>query len=343
MSRIAAAIVAVAAFPMVAAGACPAARTQTAHCNVRATRAALCRFVAALNNGAASQLLAPKGQFRRYTVGGPGSVDTRKRRAVAVYLGERQRQSEQLALTWFSFSRSARGAPWFRFDVVRRAEDLTPPTLYRGAAKFICGKRCRLASLTMAPNTEPSVPAPQTYAETCRLAPTWCEIQPTPGGIPDELRRPLRFPTVNPGDDCPVTTTTQSIPSGHFHILGDGPVGPDIFAFGQSLGPGLIRFIAVGDRGWYAAKTLWLAPFSAYRGPVLIRGRQLDGSHNVVMTGGGAFLVEPQLGPGDTLNGYPDGLREWPGGTYLRTPGCYAWQVDGTNFSTLIVFEAVFR
>jgi len=54
-------------------------------------------------------------------------------------------------------------------------------------------------------------------------------------------------------------------------------------------------------------------------------------------------LVDPQLPPGDipNLNG-ADGWREWPGATWLRFPGCYAWQVDGDNFSTAIVFKAVF-
>jgi hypothetical protein len=328
---------------MVAAGACPAARTQAAHCDVRATRAALCHFLAALDNGAASQFLAPPRQFERYTVRGPAGIDARDRITLLTYASERSRHSEQLQLTWFSFTRSARGAVSFRFDAVRSADDIPVPTLYRGTAELRCGAGCRLVSLTMAPNTEPSVPAPQTYAETCRLAPAWCDIQATPGGVPDELRRPLAFPTVAPGDECPVTTTTRSVPNGHFHMLGDGPAGPDIFAFGQSLAPGLIRFIAIGDRGWYAAKTLWLAAFSDHRGPILIRGRQLDGPHKIVMSGDGAFLVDPQLGPGDTLNGFPAGLREWPGGTFLRTPGCYAWQVDGTDFSTVIVFQAVFR
>ena len=75
---------------------------------------------------------------------------------------------------------------------------------------------------------------------------------------------------------------------------------------------------------------------------MLIRGRQLDGPHKAVMSGDGGFVVDPQLGPGDTLNGL-NGWREWPGATWLRTPGCYGWQIDGTNFSHIIVFEAVFK
>jgi hypothetical protein len=318
-------------------------------CDARVTRTFTTNFLAAFNSGdqeRLNRLIAPTRRFRHYTVYGPVGArvgdDARRRSTLIAYLSDRRRHSEQLVLTWFSFARSVRGSASFRFDVLRTADDLALPTLNRGTGAISCPGRPRLRVWNMAPNTEPSVPAPQTYAETCQLAPAWCEIQPTPGGVPDQLRRPLAFPPVRPGDECPVTTITRSVPNSGFHVLGDGPVGPDIFAFGQSLGPGIIRFIAVGDRGWYAAKTLWLAAFSDYRGPVLIRGRQLDGPHKVVMSGDGALLVDPQLGPGDTLNGFPSGLREWPGGTLLRTPGCYAWQVDGTDFSHVIVFEAVF-
>ena len=94
-----------------------------------------------------------------------------------------------------------------------------------------------------------------------------------------------------------------------------------------------------GWKGWYGVKMMWAAT-PDYHGPVLIRGRQLDGPHKIVM-GVGPDMVDPQLGPGATLNG-PDGWREWPGGTYLRTPGCYAWQIDGADFSDVVIFEAIF-
>src|SRR4051794_20659482 len=306
MNRIAAIIFAMAVLPVVAAGASPATLAQAGHCHVHGNRAALCRFVAAVNEGAASQLLAPKKEFQRYTVAGPKGAAVRNRRAANAYLAERRRQSERLAITWFSYSRPARGAARFRFDLVRSAADLTPPPLYRGTAQFVCATRCELVSLTMAPSTEPSVPAPQTYAGTCKLAPAWCEIEPTAGGVPAELWRPLAFPGVSPGEACPTTTATYTVRGNQFThvVLGNGPVGPQA-AVGE-LAPGVFRFVADGDRGWYWNKTSWLAAFSDYRGPMLIRGRQLDGSHKIVMDGDGALLVDPQLGPGDTLNGYAD-------------------------------------
>jgi hypothetical protein len=288
-------------------------------------------------------LVAPRRQFRHYTVSGaPGErvgEDARRRSTLIGYLAERRSHSEQLLLTWFDVARRGPATATFRFDVVRSADDLELPTLYQGTGAVNCAGRRRLVTWAMAPNTEPSVPAPQTYADTCRLDNTWCEIQPTPGGIPDSLRRPLTFPTVLPGGECPVTTTWSYVENGQFTgaALGEGPVQPMVAGW-QPLPPGNFVFRAEGSRGWYGAKTLWFAR-PEYRGPVFIRGRQLDGRHTIVM---GGLLIDPQLGPGDTINGM-NGWREWPGGTSLRTPGCYAWQVDGTDFSHVIVFKAVFR
>jgi hypothetical protein len=56
--------------------------------------------------------------------------------------------------------------------------------------------------------------------------------------------------------------------------------------------------------------------------------------------GEGPSLFDPQLPPAATPNG-TKGWRQWPGGTYVHSFGCYAWQIDGTSFSTVIVFKAV--
>ncbi len=37
------------------------------------------------------------------------------------------------------------------------------------------------------------------------------------------------------------------------------------------------------------------------------------------------------------------GWREAPGGLWVRTPGCYAWQVDGLSFSEIITLELCIR
>jgi hypothetical protein len=38
--------------------------------------------------------------------------------------------------------------------------------------------------------------------------------------------------------------------------------------------------------------------------------------------------------------GEEPGWREWPSYIYVPAPGCFGYQVDGTSFSEVIVFEA---
>jgi hypothetical protein len=46
------------------------------------------------------------------------------------------------------------------------------------------------------------------------------------------------------------------------------------------------------------------------------------------------------IAPGQTPN-HLVGWREDPVGTYIKAPGCYGWQVDGTTFHEEIVISAV--
>lgn len=185
-------------------------------------------------------------------------------------------------------------------------------------------------------------PAPATYAETCQLVTSWCT--PVPGRIPARLRRSLHLPSREPGASCP-TTPGKFYRNDQFGgiALGRPPVRPLISpSRGRDLVPakrGLLHFSNEGSGGWFSVKTLWFA-LPSYRGPVFIRGRQLDGPLRTTF-GESPVLVDPQLPPGPTINGR-NGFREWPGATWLRGPGCYAWQIDGTTFSTVVVFEAKF-
>jgi hypothetical protein len=72
-------------------------------------------------------------------------------------------------------------------------------------------------------------------------------------------------------------------------------------------------------------------------GPVLVRGRQLDGSHLVGFDDPAS--LELVLQPGEAVPS--GGWRDYPSYTRLRAPGCYAYQVDAPSGSTVIVFRAV--
>jgi hypothetical protein len=119
--------------------------------------------------------------------------------------------------------------------------------------------------------------------------------------------------------------------------LGPGPVEPLIAAAGDRL-HGVAQVDSWSDR-WYSFKTLWFVRPS-YAGPVLIRGARIDGT-GLVAFGEGPVIGHLIIPPGPTINSYPDINRTAPGGTYVQSPGCYAWQVDGTDFSYVIVFKAV--
>jgi hypothetical protein len=195
-------------------------------------------------------------------------------------------------------------------------------------------------SSSAAAATDASVPTPTSYAATCRLVPSWCK--PVPGRIPTTLRRPLHLPALGPGGSCP-TSSGHRFFNGQFGgvTLGSGPVRPLISAVGGDKKHGVLAFYRTPDTSpWWTIKTLWFS-YPRYQGPVLIRGRRLGRSSKVVF-GEDPSLTDPQLPPEPTING-THGWREWPGGTFVHSFGCYAWQVDGRTFSTVIVFKAVSR
>jgi hypothetical protein len=94
--------------------------------------------------------------------------------------------------------------------------------------------------------------------------------------------------------------------------------------------------------GWYLHKTLWaISPH--YSGPVLIRGRRVDRA-GLVRFGGDAPTPRGMVHASTpAFRMTADTTREWryyPTETLLRTPGCYAFQVDGTDFSFVVIFRA---
>ncbi len=138
---------------------------------------------------------------------------------------------------------------------------------------------------------------------------------------------------------CPMSTLSQLGP--HLgNALGSGPVY--VFS-GEIIGSG------------YSNKVAWAADPS-YSGPIRIRGGRIDGSGQLLLgapdnywRGAPVKTVEgtdlyPEL---DFLESHsifpnvPAGWRMWPSGTYVASPGCYAWQVDGVGFSELITFHSL--
>lgn len=178
------------------------------------------------------------------------------------------------------------------------------------------------------------------------------------------LSRPLHFPSLGPGGRCPVSsgyTASNAYFGGG--VLGRGPVRVLIGNRGD-IPRGRVSLGAPAAHGWFGLETVWFA-MPSYDGPFVVRGARLGGR--------GPIAVQPSdqgLGPGsgplvvpagptnntyytawrsrrvrDPVSGRPVtvqvgyGYRTMPGSTWVRSPGCYAWQVDGRGFSDVLVAD----
>jgi hypothetical protein len=132
--------------------------------------------------------------------------------------------------------------------------------------------------------------------------------------VPGSLRRPLHLPQA-----CAATPAA-------------GPVQP--------LGGARLHVTPFIGSSWSGGRVTWIAA-SSYEGPVLIRGRQLGGGDAVGFGEGHVPYDELQLlAPGQGAATPRGSGREWPTITRVKGAGCYAYQVDGTNFSEVVVFKA---
>jgi hypothetical protein len=157
------------------------------------------------------------------------------------------------------------------------------------------------------------------------------------------LARPLHFPSLGPGGSCPASRGT-TIANSYFDgvAIGKGPVRV-LIANGGDLLHGRADLGTTEVPGWFALQTLWLTT-PGYDGPFVVRAERLGGRGPIEVQPGGSGL-EPGTGPlvvptGPTAN-TRDGYRTVPGSTWVTSSGCYAWQVDGRNFSEIIVVDAV--
>lgn len=157
------------------------------------------------------------------------------------------------------------------------------------------------------------------------------------------LHRPLHLPTVRPGATCPVSAVDRRVGWSATHIFGGSGIGPGPVYPGLGSVSGLLwatRDVQYGSR-WFGEKVFWYV-LPRYRGPVLIRGRRLDGPGTVGFNGAKTPEPELRIAPYDTVSwtGQPTGSRGVPSGVRIRTKGCYGFQIDGTTFSRVVVVTA---
>lgn len=180
------------------------------------------------------------------------------------------------------------------------------------------------------------VPNPDFAATATAMAaatiPPLAAVAGTPTALVDweRLRRPWQMPMLAAGAACPLIPGKRVSPA-FGPSSGNGPV----YAAGYSNVP-----LGGGTPALTSLKTLWVAQ-KAYGGPVLIRGRQLDGPGTLAFSSDstGPRNAEMQLtGNGAHNLSGADEWRQWPSLTYAPGPGCYAFQVDGDGFTDTIVF-----
>lgn len=156
-----------------------------------------------------------------------------------------------------------------------------------------------------------------------------------------KLHRPLHLPAIAAGGTCPVSAVDPRVDWAGIHIfggsgIGRGPVYP-------ATGPTselTVRPDTQYGGPWLSTKVFWYVRPS-YRGPVLIRGRQLDGTHVLGFNGGAVPRWEMHIHRGDTVGwaGQPPASRGVPSNIRALVPGCYGVQIDGTRFSRVVVFR----
>jgi hypothetical protein len=156
------------------------------------------------------------------------------------------------------------------------------------------------------------------------------------------LARPLHFPVLAPGARCPVSKGS-TLDSAYFTgaALGSGPVRVLLADRGDVL-RGRVDLGASATPGWSAVQTLWIA-MPGYKGPFVVRAARL-GARAPIEVQASETGLSPGLGPlvvaaGATSNSQ-GGYRTVPGSTWVKSPGCYAWQVDGRGFSEIVVVDA---
>lgn len=186
----------------------------------------------------------------------------------------------------------------------------------------------------------PSMPTPTAL----RVPSTQVAAGTAPATQWAQLRRPLDLPALTADGACPVTThPAQALPTfsgGRVTFPGTVLVKGPVFVAPATWKAGTITFASEvlnwGTRGiWYWEKIPWVIDPS-YAGPVLVRGHQVDGSTSLI------------FGPGehdDEIQIVPQAGSDWrfvPAGTLVPAPGCYAYQVDGVNFTYHIIFQATY-
>ena len=164
--------------------------------------------------------------------------------------------------------------------------------------------------------------------------------------IPDEatLRaRPIVVPSLPAGFACPVTSDFATLSKDLGPMAGSGTARP------VGLDPTGTLDIGNSSDGTGTAKVLWAIPIDL-AGPVLIRGRQLDGGGTVTFAVGDNALANDLVldsstaasisKNGVTTKSLDGGWYGIPTSSSFTAAGCYGFQIDSAHGSDIVIFSA---
>lgn len=176
-------------------------------------------------------------------------------------------------------------------------------------------------------------------AEPTPISAGQIEATPEAEGWAALERRPLKLPTLTTGQRCPRTESHHLVSPEVGFPLGSGPA----YAGMPSIGATNLDMHRPSAPGWYGFKILWWATPGRASRRILVRGRHLDGEGDVRFSREGPVGNPADLPAEMRLEGPAVGVPwpNWASTLFVQTPGCYACQVDGADFSETIAFEAV--
>lgn len=153
-----------------------------------------------------------------------------------------------------------------------------------------------------------------------------------------DLRRSLRLEAAPPSATCPVTTA-RVLSAKFARGQGTGPIYPVGTAEGLHFIYPVARTQQWYPSEWSGNKVAWVAP-AGFTGRILIRGWRRDARGDVRF----GERSQPQRELRLTFGRKDRGEGGWlTKGTFtrVRAPGCYAWQIDGRDFTRVITFRAI--
>jgi len=81
---------------------------------------------------------------------------------------------------------------------------------------------------------------------------------------------------------------------------------------------------------------VWASTTGRHQGPVVVRVGRIDGAGR----GQVRLIYDPNASRGTAVVFFVGSTpSDWPSSTYVTGPGCYAYQVDGSTFTEVIVFR----